>query len=255
MSWSADQYLKFGDERTRPAGDLLARVPLSDPKLVVDLGCGPGNSTALLAERFPNARLIGVDSSPDMIAKAKAEGPKNAQWIEADASSWTPPAPPDLIYANALFQWLPKHEVLFPKLLSQAPPGGVVAIQMPRNFDQPSHVIIRETATVGPWAEKLKGRGLRDPVADAKTYFAQLEPHAKALDVWETDYCQALKGEDAVLNWVKGTALTPYLSAIDGDLKAAFLKELAARLSKAYPRRESGVTLFPFRRIFIIARV
>jgi trans-aconitate 2-methyltransferase len=124
---------------------------------------------------------------------------------------------------------------------------------MPRNFDQPSHQIIREVASTGPWAEKLRGRGLRDPVADSKTYFAMLERHAKVLDVWETDYCQALKGEDPVLNWVKGTALTPYLAAVDGELRSAFLRELASRLATAYPRRDSGVTLFPFRRIFIIA--
>jgi trans-aconitate 2-methyltransferase len=253
MSWSADQYLKFGDERTRPAADLLARVPLSDPKLIVDLGCGPGNSTALLATRYPNAKIIGLDSSADMIAKAKKEGPQGVEWVLADVADWKPEAPPDLIYANALFQWLPNHERLFPRLMSHLRPGGVVAIQMPRNFDQPSHQIIREVAAQGPWAEALKGRGLRDPVADSKTYFALLEPHVKALDIWETDYCQALKGDDPVLNWVKGTALTPYLSAVDSPLKEGFLRELARRLAVAYPRRDSGVTLFPFRRIFIIA--
>lgn len=253
MSWSAVQYLKFGDERTRPAADLLARVPLQDPKLVIDLGCGPGNSTALLAARYPNARLIGVDSSADMIAKARSEGPKAVDWQQADVSDWRPEAPPDLIYANALFQWLPDHERLFPRLLSQLSRGGVLAIQMPRNFDQPSHTIIREVASAGPWAEKLKGRGLRDPVGDAARYFASLESYAKTLDIWETEYCQALKGDDPVLNWVKGTALTPYLSALEGEQKTSFLAELARRLPIAYPRRASGVTLFPFRRIFIIA--
>lgn len=252
MSWDAAHYLRFADERTRPAAELAGRVMLDAPRLIADLGCGPGNSTAVLRARYPDATITGVDNDADMLAKARASG-VDAAWVDADCATWTPDAPHDLIFSNALFQWLNDHETLFPRLMSHLTPGGVFAIQMPRNFDAPSHVLLRATARSGPWAETLSPLLREDPVGDGAAYTDILEPHASRLDVWETIYVQRLTGPDAVLNWVKGTALVPLMAALDPETRAAFLAAYAARLRDAYPMRANGVTLFPFRRIFIVA--
>ncbi|MBI1238543.1 MAG: trans-aconitate 2-methyltransferase [Alphaproteobacteria bacterium] len=253
MSWDPGQYLRFTDERNRPAMDLLARVPLDVPARIIDLGCGPGNSTALLAARFPRAALLGVDSSREMLARARREGPPNSDWLEADAGSFTPAVPPDLIFSNALFQWVPDHAPILARLLGTLAPGGVLAVQMPRNFDAPSHRAIREVAAESPWAAVLKPLIREDPVAGPEKYFAALHPRAASLDLWETEYCHALSGEHPVLEWVKGTALRPLLAVLDSHHRDVFLSHLAERLARAYPRRDDGVTLFPFRRLFIVA--
>jgi trans-aconitate 2-methyltransferase len=253
MTWNPERYLAFGDQRTRPAIDLLARVPLAEAARIVDLGCGPGNSTALLVERWPAAEVIGVDNSHEMLAKARASGLR-AGWVEADISTWAPEDPPDLIYSNAALHWLADHERLLPKLLGYLRPGGALALQMPRNFEAASHVLLRETARSGPWASRLKGSRATASVATSAWYYDLLEPHAATLDVWETEYLHVLDGDDPVLMWTRGTALRPVMDALDERHHEAFEAAYAARLREAYPKRADGRTLFPFRRLFIVAQ-
>jgi trans-aconitate 2-methyltransferase len=252
MSWHPERYLAFDDHRTRPAADLLARVPLRAPERVVDLGCGPGNSTALLALRWPQAAVVGVDNAATMLAKARESGIA-AQWLEADVATWTPDAPVDLIFSNAALQWLPGHQTLLPRLLRHLRPGGVLAVQMPRNFQAASHVMLREVAAQQPWAPRLAGVLRTEPVASPEWYHDLLAPQAAALEIWQTEYLQVLEGEDPVLRWTEATALRPVLQALDEVESAAFRQAYAVRLREAYPRRPDGTTLFPFLRLFIVA--
>ena len=253
MTWQPERYLIFGDQRTRPALDLLARVPIAKATRVADLGCGPGNSTALLAERWPEAEIIGVDSSPEMLAEARASGVR-AKWVEGDISAWTPDRPLDLVYSNAALHWLGDHAMLLPRLMDQLRANGVLAVQMPRNFEAPSHALLRETARNGPWADRLAGVLDRQPVAAPEWYYDLLGPLARALDIWQTEYLHVLDGHDPVLHWTRGTALRPIMQALDAEQFAAFEAAYAARLRQAYPRRVDGRTLFPFRRMFIVAQ-
>jgi trans-aconitate 2-methyltransferase len=197
MAWDPKTYMSFVGERTRPAAELLARVALDDPKRVADLGCGPGNSTALLAARWPSADLEGIDNSPQMLAEARASAVK-ARWREADVARWRPDAPCDVIFSNATLQWVGDHAALLPRLMAELAPDGVLAFQVPRNFQEPCHTLIHEIASNGTWAAKLAG--IRDSVGalEPKVYYAILEPHARAIDIWETCYVQVLEGEDAV---------------------------------------------------------
>lgn len=251
--WNPDQYLKFADHRLRPSQDLLARVDLAEAKLVCDVGCGPGNVTPLLRARFPQARLVGIDSSAEMLEKARAAHPGD-DWILADAAHWVPDSPPDLLFANASLQWLGDHATLFPRLFGLLAPGGTLAVQMPRNFQAPSHQGMLEAALGGPWREVLAPLLRRDPVADPAFYWDILTPQAAHLDIWEVEYLQALRGPDAVVQWTKGTALKPLLDALDEPWREQFLAYYTARMAQAYPQRADGVTLFPFRRLFIVAR-
>jgi trans-aconitate 2-methyltransferase len=253
MSWNPATYLAFASERTRPAFELASRIDAAEPKIVVDLGCGPGNSTAILAQRWPRSRLVGVDNSPDMLATAGKAGLK-AEWQLADIADWSSAELVSVIFSNAAYQWLDNHAAIFPRLIASLEPGGVLAVQMPRNFDAPSHVLLRETAASGPWSSKIAGFNRAEPVASPATYFAMLSPHASALDIWETEYLQALDGEDAVFNWVSGTALVPYREALAEGERKDFLNAYRERLARAYPRRQNGKTLFPFKRIFIVAK-
>jgi trans-aconitate 2-methyltransferase len=254
LSWNPERYLAFGDQRTRPAIDLLARVPLATAERIADLGCGPGNSTRLLVERWPEARIIGVDNSQEMLAKARASG-ISAIWVEADIAAWAPDFLLDLIYSNAALQWLFDHATLLPRLMARLRPEGVLAIQMPRNFAAPSHVLLRETARDGPWADRLVGFPDLPPVATPEWYYDLLAPQAGLLDVWETEYLHVLDGDDPVLNWTRGTALRPIVQALDERDFAAFEAAYAARLREAYPKRADGRTLFPFRRLFLVAQL
>jgi trans-aconitate 2-methyltransferase len=252
MSWHPERYLAFDDHRTRPAAELLARVPLRAPARVVDLGCGPGNSTALLAARWQGAKITGIDSAPSMLARARASGIR-AEWLEADIADWAPNAPVDLLFSNAALQWLSDHEKLLPRLLACVRPGGFLAIQMPRNFQAPSHVSLRELAAEEPWAEQLRGKLRAEPVAAPEWYYDLLAPHAAALDIWQADYLQVLEGDDPVLRWTESTALRPVTLALDQADGEAFKAAYAARLRAAYPRRPDGRTLFPFQRLFMVA--
>ncbi len=251
MAWEPDRYLQFADERLRPAQDLLARVPLAAPARVADLGCGPGNVTALLAQRWPRAELIGIDASAAMLDRARRALPE-ARFEQADIRHWTPADAPELIFSNAALHWLDDHPALFLRLLSLLAPGGVLAVQMPGNFDAPSHRLIRELAASPAWADRLAGARM-GAVLDMPDYHRFLAPHCARLSLWETIYWQPLSGPAPVLDWLRGTTLLPYLAALSTDDQACLLAELAPRLAEAYPPAASGTTLFPFRRILLVA--
>lgn len=253
MAWDPKTYLAFGEERTRPAHELLARVPMENPKHVVDLGCGPGNSTALLAARWPDADLEGVDNSAEMLNDAR-QSKFRARWTEADVATWDPSSPYDIIFSNATLQWVPDHERLLPRIVSHVAKNGVFAFQVPRNFTEPCHTLIHDIARNSRWANKLAG--VRDVahVLEPEAYFGILEPHARSIDIWETRYVQVLQGDDAVFRWMSGTGLRPFSNALDGKEREDFLAEYRLRVAAAYPKRESGVTLYPFQRLFCVAR-
>jgi len=250
-AWSPQQYLKFSQPRLRPALDLLERISLTDPQSIYDLGCGAGNVTAALVARWPNARTIGVDSSAQMLASAAKALPQ-VQWREQRLDEWHAEPAADLIYSNAALHWLPDHTHLFPRLLTSLAPGGVLAVQMPRNFDAPSHRLLAQTALSPPWRHKLETLVRPAPVAAPEVYYSLLAPFARSLDIWETEYLQALSGEDPVKEWTRGTALIPFLERLEPFEQVQFESEYAQRLRSAYPRRADGTTLFPFRRLFII---
>jgi trans-aconitate 2-methyltransferase len=252
MTWDPALYLEYGDDRTRPVADLLAHVPDIDPTVVFDLGCGPGNSTALLAERWPACRLAGIDSDPAMLTRARRGGVA-AQWIAADLQTWRPDTPPDLVFSNAALHWLDDHPTLFPRLLGDLRPGGVLAVQMPNNFDAPSHVLMRRTALDGPWSGRLAPLLRAEPVASPQAYHRWLRAEAAQLTIWETTYLLRLTGADPVLSWMRGAALRPLIEALEDRQAAAFEAAYADRLRAAYPRESDGATLFPFRRLFILA--
>ena len=253
MPWDPAQYLVFGDHRLRPAIDLLQRVTLDAPARIVDLGCGPGNVTKVIRQRWPAAQILGVDSSPEMLARARTADPKT-EWQQADLAGWAPDAPVDLLYSNATLHWLPNHDALMPKLAGQVAPGGMLAIQMPRNFSEPSHTSIYETVRDGAWRARLEPLIRVEPTKSADYYWSVLHPHVASLDVWETTYLQALKGDNPVAEFVKGSWLGPFLAALEGAERAAFEAAYRARVLRAYPPRPDGSTLFPFRRLFIVAR-
>ena len=253
-TWDPNQYLKFSDHRLRPALDLMAQIALEAPRSIYDLGCGPGNITRLLAERWPEAAVTGVDFSPDMLAKARKEAPRVA-FEQADIARWSPPAPADLLFTNATLHWLDDHAVLLPRLAAQLAPGGVLAIQMPDNRTSPSHLLIDEAAAAGPWHAKLaRLRPVYGSMQSPDAYYRMLAPVAAQVDIWETTYLHVLEGDNPVVEWTKGTALRPYLDALEEAERAAFLAAYAARIAAAYPRQPDGRTLLPFRRIFIVAR-
>lgn len=252
MTWNPDVYLTFADERTRPAAELLARVPVEAPRRVVDLGCGPGNSTALLAARWPDADIEGLESSPEMIARARASNVR-ASWIEGDVASWAPAEPYDVIFSNAALHWIPEHRTLLPRLMRYVAEGGALAFQIPHNFGAPSHVLMREIAAHHRWAEKLHD-ARRVHVEDAGTYCDILAPLSRVVDVWTTTYLHVLEGEDPVLAWVSGTGMRPFVQRLEAAERDAFVAVYREQLRDAYPRRPDGTTLFPFTRLFAVAR-
>jgi trans-aconitate 2-methyltransferase len=252
MAWDPTQYLAFGNERLQPALDLLGRIPLDAPGTVFDLGCGPGNVTRALKGRWPNASITGIDGSPEMLERAAEEDPE-LSWIEADLNYWRPDAPADLIYSNAALHWLDDHETLFPQLMRSVSPGGFLAVQMPRNWAAPSHSIITETVQQGPWRSTLEPLLRPAPSHAPDVYYDILTPVSTSLAIWETEYCQILEGENPVAEFVKGTQLKRFLDALEQPVLGEFEGEYAKRILAAYPKRDDGKTLFPFRRLFLLA--
>ena len=252
MTWSAEQYSTFENERTRPVRDLVAALPKRAVRTAIDLGCGPGNSTQVLAERYPEAAVTGLDSSRDMLAAAR----QRLQGIEfelGDIGTWTAPQGMDVILANASLQWLPDHALLYPHLARQLCQGGSLAIQTPDNLDEPAHRQAREIASRGPWADKI-GAIKHPPRHSAAFYYDVLSPHCRQVDVWRTTYYHPLMGgAQAVVEWFKGSALRPYLAALDEQEQADFLQLYLQAMEHNYPAAADGKVLLPFPRLFIVA--
>ena len=253
--WNADQYAKFAGHRDRPFFDLMARVGHANPASVVDLGCGTGHLTASLLERWPEARVLGVDSSPEMLEKAvRYAVPGRLEFIRADLRTWQSTEQFDAIVTNAALQWVPDHETLIPRLAHLVADGGWLAVQMPANFDAPSHTLIREVSALEPFNAHLsKLEGEPRTQNSVLWYVETLSGLSFEVDAWTTEYQQILHGQNPVLEWVKGTALRPVLNALPANLHDSFLSEYGARLLEAYPARDFG-TLLPFKRVFFVAR-
>jgi trans-aconitate 2-methyltransferase len=252
-TWDPAQYLRWSDHRLRPAVDLLQRVPLASPARVVDLGCGTGNVTALLRARWPEARVTGVDASSTMLERARASY-GGVEWLEADVATWAPAAPVDVLFSNATLHWIDDHAALFGRLVTLVAPGGALAVQMPRNFGEPSHTSIAEVAREARWRDRLETLIRPEPTKPPEFYWDLLAPRVSALDVWETVYTQALTGDNPVADFVKGSWLKPFLDALHPEERDRFEHAYRARVARAYPPRADGTTLFPFRRLFIVAR-
>src|SRR4051794_2074643 len=252
MRWDPEQYLRFADERGRPFRDLVTRVGARDPRSVVDLGCGPANLTVELARRWPGAKVLGVDDSPEMIERAWAETGGEVELVLADARAWEPAAPLDVVVSNATLQWIPDHLPLLDRLVRFLAPGGWLALQVPGNFGEPSHTELAVVAEDPRWRDRLAGRA-RPRVEEPVVYLERLAGLGLRVDAWETTYLQVLQGEDAVLEWMRGTGLRPVLSALDAADREVFESEYGGRLRKAYPRQEYG-TVLPYRRIFVVGQ-
>ena len=252
MSWSAAQYLKFEDERTRPVRDLVARIPTHEVRRAADIGCGPGNSTEVLSERFPSARIVGLDSTAEMIEAARRRLPGVAFEVQ-DIAAWRD-AGFDVILANAVIQWILGHDALLPRLVGQLAPGGALAVQTPDNLDEPSHRLMLEAAAAGPWAGKLAEAGkAREPRHAPDWYFRLLRAHASHVDIWRTIYFHPLAGAGAVVEWQKGTGLRPFLDPLDPAERADYLAAYEQAIAEAYPAEADGTVLLPFPRLFFVA--
>ena len=254
MSWSASQYTQFEEDRTRPVRDLLAAVPPGRPARVIDLGCGPGNSTELLAERYPGAVVTGLDSSADMLDAARKRLPA-IRFEQTDIAGWSEPGSFGVILANAVLHWLPNHPTLFPRLVARLAEGGSLAVQMPDNLNEPASALMRDVAASGPWTAKLaSAAGLRTELGDAGWYYGLLRPHCARVEVWRTTYHHVLAGgADAVVEWFKGSGLRPFLDPLDERERAAYLESYRGRLAQAYPAQPDGSVLLPFPRLFMVA--
>ncbi|CAN7286073.1 trans-aconitate 2-methyltransferase [Variovorax paradoxus] len=255
LDWNPALYRRYEDERTRPAQELLARVPLPEAARVVDLGCGPGNSTELLANRFPAAKVVGTDNSEAMLASARERLPQ-ARFELSDIATWAPQdEAPNLIYANAALQWVPDHERLIPRLFAALAPGGVLAIQMPDNREEPTHRLMRAVAAEAPWAEPIGNADrLRTLLLPLGGYYDLLAPAAARVDVWHTIYQHPMADAAAIVEWVRGTGLKPFVDRLPADLQASYLAEYERRVDRAYPVRTDGKRLLAFPRMFIVAQ-
>ncbi|HBR1289866.1 TPA: trans-aconitate 2-methyltransferase [Klebsiella quasipneumoniae subsp. similipneumoniae] len=246
--WNPSLYLQFDAERTRPAADLLSRIAHLEVESVVDLGCGPGNSTRLLRAAWPLAAIVGIDNSPAMLDQAARALP-DCEFIEADIASWQPALPPDVIYANASLQWLADHETLFPHLVNQLADNGTLAVQMPDNWQEPSHTLMRQVAgELG-----LPDRG-RQPLLPPDAWYDLLTRQGCEVDIWRTTYFHPLASHQAIVDWLQGTGLRPYLTDLDEQAKSAFLTRYLASLADHYPLQCNGMVLLRFPRLFIVAR-
>lgn len=249
-TWDHEQYLLFAEQRTRPAVELLSRVLLDAPQHVVDLGCGPGNSTALIHQRWPAANVIGVDNSQRMLDRARSDYP-DIEFVAAEAASYNPETAVDLVFANALLQWIPDHRSLLPRLLGLVRPGGVLAIQMPCNFNEPSHRLMRELGS--EWAEHFRSLRPRSNVLDPPDYYDLLALPSNHLDIWVTTYQHVMSSVEDIVAWVKGTGLRPFLEVLPAPKRRSYLEAYAAALDAAYRPRKDGKRLFRFPRLFIVA--
>jgi trans-aconitate 2-methyltransferase len=260
--WDPGQYRLFGGERSRPFYELISRIGATDPRFVADMGCGPGELTAELCRRWPNADVVGVDSSAEMITAAGEvlaslrhgpSEPPRLSFTQLDARDWDPGRPVDVIVSNALLQWIPDHELLLTKWAGYLAKGGWLAVQMPANHDEPTHRLLRELVGSARWRGVLGGAGLTRQAADPAEYLDLLARNGCVVDAWETTYLHLLDGEDPVLQWISGTGLRPVIAALGGAEREEFMAQYGALLADAYPPASYG-TVFPFRRVFVVAR-
>ena len=251
--WSARQYLRFEDERTRPSRDLLAQVPLTAPRLVIDLGCGPGNSTELLIERYSEAEIIGLDSSPDMLRQARQRLPK-CTFVAADLATWKPQPGVDLLFANAVFHWVPDHPSVLRRLVHALPQGGVLAVQMPDNTGEPAIALMKEIAQNGPWsANAALGEVVREDLPSPEAYYDLLKPLCSRVDIWHTIYNHVMAGPEGIVEWFKGSGLRPFLSALEAGMREDFLAAYLEQIRHHYSMRCDDRVLLRFPRLFIVA--
>lgn len=248
-TWDASFYLKFANERTQPAIDLISRIGLETPRRIIDLGCGPGNSTAMLRQRWPEAELIGLDNSPEMIAAASHAYP-GERWLLADAASWQADEPFNLVFSNAALHWLPDHAQLFTHLMNQVRSGGALAVQVPTD---PASTLLR-VAQDPVWRERLKALGDFATQETPGFYYDVLRPLTSRLELWETEYIHVLESPQAIVNWFRGTGMRPLLEALnDEQERAQFEAHALEEYTRDYPPRRDGRVLFPFRRFFLVA--
>jgi trans-aconitate 2-methyltransferase len=252
LTWNADLYLQFATERTQPAIDLIGRIQLLHPARIIDLGCGPGNSTAMLRQRWAEADLIGLDSSPEMISTASKTHP-NEKWILAGIATWSDDRPFDLVFSNATLHWLPDHDRLFPHLLDQVAPGGALAVQIPAGGQPPLRRVALEVANDPQWSDRMDAARNAQTRKSPGFYYDVLQPIATRLDIWETEYYHRMDDHGAIVNWFRGTGLRPFLEALNDGEKQLFEQRLLEGYRQAYPPQKDGRILFPFQRLFIIA--
>jgi trans-aconitate 2-methyltransferase len=248
--WDPRQYLRFADERLRPAIDLAARIDHPCPKCVIDLGCGTGSALPILSARFPNAKVVGVDSSPAMLKKASSAG---FTTVIANIAAWSPPEPVDVIFSNAALQWLPDHAALFPRLIDCLASGGILAVQMPAMHHEPVRALQSAVASSGPWSKRLEGIASAPPILEPTAYYDLLSERVSAVEIWITQYLHILRGADPVVQWAMGTSLRPYLDALRPGDRQRFIAAYSKALRPHYPERADGTVLFPFRRLFLLA--
>lgn len=252
IDWNPTQYLRYGNERLRPALDLMGRINLDATEVIYDLGCGTGTITGILKDRWQNAKITGVDSSPNMLERTQ-DIQSGIMWEHSDLNTWKPTEPADLIFSNAAFHWLTGHDALFPRLMAFLKVGGVLAVQMPENWNAPSHANIAATARESKWADRLVPHLMENPVAEPNFYYDMLSPLSTSLDMWESVYMHILDGDDPVVEWTKGTVLPPLLSHLPEDEHGEFIASYSQKVSDAYPKRSDGKTILPFRRLFMVA--
>lgn len=253
LDWDPNLYLKFSDQRARPAADLIAQIRLENPQRIIDLGCGTGNSTEQLHHRWPEAELSGVDNSPDMLKTARQNHP-DWNWIESAIENWRPNGTYDLVFSNAALHWIADHATLFPRLLSYVAPGGALAVQMPYNFQSPAHQGMKKVAQDPRWQGALQDATENYNVQPIAFYYRALSPAAKDLNLWEVEYLQIMSSTRAILDWVRSTAMRGYLDRLPNDSRRKEFEDLCLlEFEKAYPVEKDGNVLFPYRRMFIIA--
>ena len=253
-AWDTNLYLKYANERARPASDLIAQIRMN-PATIVDLGCGPGNSTELLRQRWPDAAIIGIDNSPEMLAQAKANHP-GWQWVLGNIEAWKPEPAADLIFSNAALHWVPGHATLFRSLINGVAPRGALAVQMPNNFHSPAHAVLQEVALSGDprWGKVLAAAPGTFAVQPPAFYYDVLRKHASRVDIWETEYQHVMDGPKAIFDWIRSTGMRPYLDRLpDAEQRQLFEELCLEGIQEAYRPNDQGKALFPFRRIFIVA--
>ncbi len=251
--WNPELYLKFARQRGRPAADLIAQIDLEAPKSIIDLGCGTGTSTEQLRHRWPAAEITGLDSSPSMLQQAREAHPE-WQWIESGIESWQPEKQYDLVFSNAALHWVPNHGEVFPRLLNAVAPGGVLAVQMPNNFQAPAHLAMKKAAADPRWASQLRQAAENIFIQPAAFYYNALRRVATTVNIWQTEYLQIMDGPRAVLDWMRSTAMRPYLSRLANDAQRGEFEQLClAEFENLFPADDQGKSLFPYKRMFIVA--